>query len=160
MKTETNGRWRNYPFKRFELERKNPSLFLAIVFSEASSCRTRRKVIKISKEINVWVCLCVREWSVQFSHSVMSDSLQPMDCSKPGFPVLHQLLELAQTHVHWVSDAIQPSHPLSSPFLPAFNLSQHQDLLLRVYSIHQVAKVLKLQLQHQSFQWLFRTEFL
>ena len=50
----------------------------------------------------------------------------PMDCSTPGFPVLHQLLELAQTHVHRVSDAIQPSHPLSSPSPPAFNLSQHQ----------------------------------
>ena len=63
--------------------------------------------------------------SVQFSHSVMSDSLRPMDCSTPGFPVHHQFLELAQIHVHRVVDAIQPSHPLSSPF-PAFNFSQHQ----------------------------------
>ena len=62
----------------------------------------------------------------QFSHSVVSDSLWPMNCSMPGFPVL--LPELAQIHVHWVGDAIQPSHPLSSPFLPAFNLSQHQGL--------------------------------
>ena len=52
----------------------------------------------------------------------------PMDCSMPGFPVLHQLLELAQTHVRWVDDAIQPSHPLFSPSPPAFNLSQHQGL--------------------------------
>ena len=52
----------------------------------------------------------------------------PMDCSIPGFPVLHYLLEFAQTHVHWVSDAIQPSHPLSLPSLPALNLSQHQSL--------------------------------
>ena len=50
----------------------------------------------------------------------------PMDCTMPGFPVLHHLLELAQTHVHWVGDAIQPSCPLSTPSLPAFNLSQHQ----------------------------------
>ena len=62
------------------------------------------------------------------SHSVMSDSLQPMDCSMPGFPVHHQLPELVQTHVYRVGDAIQPSHPLSSPSLPAFSLSQHQGL--------------------------------
>ena len=57
-----------------------------------------------------------------------------MDCSMPGFPVLHQLLELAQTHVHWVGDVIQPSQPLSSPFPPAFNLSQHQGLFQGVSS--------------------------
>ena len=66
--------------------------------------------------------------SVQFSHSVVSDSLWPMDSSMPGLPVHHQLPEPAQTHVHWVGDTIQPSHPLSSPFLPTFNLSQHQGL--------------------------------
>ena len=82
----------------------------------------------------------------------------PMDCSMPGFPALHHLAELAQTHVHWVSDAIQPSHPLSSPSPPAFNLSQHQGLFQRVSSSHQVAKVLEL--QHQSFQWIFRVDFL
>ena len=75
-----------------------------------------------------------------------------MDCSMPGFPVYHQLLELTQTHVHQVSDAIQPSHPLSSPSSPTFNLSQHQGLFQGVSSSHQVAKVLELQLQHQSFQ--------
>ena len=83
-----------------------------------------------------------------------------MNCSTPGFPVLRHLPELAQTHVHWVSDAIQPSHPLSSPSLPAFNLSQHQNVFQWVSSLHQVAKVLELQLQHQSFQWIFRTDFL
>ena len=75
----------------------------------------------------------------------------PMDCSTPGFHVHQQLPELIQTHVHQVSDAIQPFHLLSSPF-PAFNLSQHQGLFKRVSSSHQVAKVLELQLQHQSFQ--------
>ena len=70
----------------------------------------------------------------------------------PGFPVHHQLPEFAQTHVHQVSDAIQPSRPLLSPSPPAFNLSQHQGLLQGVSSLHQVAKVLELQLQHQSFQ--------
>ena len=98
--------------------------------------------------------------SVQFSRSVVSDSLQPHDCSTPGFPVLHYLLELAQIHLHWVSDAIQPSHPLSSPSPPAFNLSQHQGLFKWVCSSHQAAKVLEFQLQHQSFQWIFRTDFL
>ena len=72
-----------------------------------------------------------------------------MHSSMPGFPVLHHLPELAQTHVHWVGDAIQPSHPLSSPS-PAFYLSQLQDFSLKVTSSHQVAKVLELQLQHPS----------
>ena len=79
-----------------------------------------------------------------------------MDCSTPGFPVHHQLLEFSQTHVHWVGDAIQPSYPLSSPSPPAFNLSQHQDLFQWVSSSHQVANGLELQLQNQSFQWIFR----
>ena len=76
----------------------------------------------------------------------------PMGCSTPGFPVHDKLPELAQTHVHRVSDAIQPSHPLTSPSSPAFNLSQHQGLLQGVSPLHQVAKVLELHLQHQSFQ--------
>ena len=75
----------------------------------------------------------------------------PMDCSTPGFPVHHQLPDLTQTHVHQVSDAIQPSHPLLSPSLPGFNLSQHQGLFQWVCSSHQVAKVLELLLQHESF---------
>ena len=83
-----------------------------------------------------------------------------MDCSTLGLPVHHQLPEFTQTHVHRVGDAIQPSHPLSSPSPPTFNLSQHQGLFQRVSSLHQVAKVLELQLQHQSFQWIFRTDFL
>ena len=83
----------------------------------------------------------------------------PMDCSPPAFPVHLQLPELAQTHVHWVDVAIQSSHPLASPSPPAFNLSQHGGLFQWVSSSHQVAKVLELQLQHQSFQWIFRTDF-
>ena len=83
----------------------------------------------------------------------------PVDCSTPGFPVLHHLPEFAQTPVHWVGDAIQPSLPLSS-HSPAFNLSQHQGFFKWVNSLHQVAKVLEFQLQHQSFQWIFRTDFL
>ena len=83
-----------------------------------------------------------------------------MDCSTPVFLVLHYLPEFAQTHVHWVSDAIQPSHPLSSPSLPTFNHSLHQGLFQWVDSLHEVAKVLEFQLQHQSFKWIFRTDFL
>ena len=83
-----------------------------------------------------------------------------MDCSMPGLPVHHQLPEFIQTHVHRVSDAIQPSHPLSSPSPPAFNLSQHQGLFQWVNSSHEVAKVLEFQLQHQSFQWIFKTDLL
>ena len=76
----------------------------------------------------------------------------PKDCSTPDFPVLHHLLELAQTHVHWVGDAIQPSHPLLSPSPPTFNLSQNQGLFQWINSLHEVAKVLEFQLQHHSLQ--------
>ena len=74
-----------------------------------------------------------------------------------SLPITNSLPEFTQTHVHWVGDAIQPSHPLSSPSPPTFNLSQHQGLLQWVSSSHQVAKVLEFQLQHQSFQWTLRT---
>ena len=83
----------------------------------------------------------------------------PMDCSTPGLPVYHQLPEFIQTHVHWVNDVIQTPHPLSSSSPPSFNLSQHQGLFKGVSSSYQVAKVLELQLQRQSFQWIFRTDF-
>ena len=84
----------------------------------------------------------------------------PMNRSKPGLPVHHQLPEFTQTHVHCVGDAIQPSHPLSSHFPPAFNLSQHQGIFKWISSSHQVAKVLEFQLEHQSFQWTPRTDLL
>ena len=76
----------------------------------------------------------------------------PMNCSSASFSVHHYLPEFAQTHVHWVSDAIRPSHSLSPPPPPALNFSQHQGLFQPVSSSHQVAKVLELQLQ--SFQWM------
>ena len=96
-----------------------------------------------SLQLLSWVLLLATPWAA------------PCQASLP-----HQLLELAQTHVHWVGDAIQPSHPLSSPSPPAFNLSQNQGLFQWVSSSHQVAKVLEFQLQHQSFQWIFRVDFL
>ena len=98
-------------------------------------------------------CCCC---SVAHSCPTLHD---PMDCSSPDFHVLQQLLELAQTHVHWVSDAIQPSHSLSSLVLvpsifPSIRLFQW------VGTSHWVAKVFELQLQHQSSQWIFRVNFL
>ena len=84
----------------------------------------------------------------------------PINHSMPSLPVHHQVLEFTPTHVHWVGDAIQPSHPLSSPSPPALSLSQHQGLFKWVSSSHQVAKILEFQLQHQSFQWTPRTGFL
>ena len=100
--------------------------------------------------------------SVQFSSVAQScpTLYNPMNCSMPGLPVHQQLPESTQTHVHWVSNAIQPSHPLLSPSPPALNLSQHQGLFQWVSSSHQVAKVLEFQLQHKSFQWTPRTDLL
>ena len=98
---------------------------------------------------------------IQFS-SVTPSCLtlcHPTDCSALGLIVHYQLPENAQTHIRWVGDAIQPSHPLSSPSL-TFDLSQQQGLFKWVSSSHQVAKVLEFQLHHQSFQWIFRTDFL
>ena len=83
------------------------------------------------------------EFCKQLSCSVVSDSLWPMDCSMPGLPVNHQLLEFTQTLVHWVSDAIQLPHPLSFPTLPTFDLAQHQGLFQWISSSHQVVKVLE-----------------
>ena len=83
-----------------------------------------------------------------------------LDCSMTGLPIHHQLPESAQTHVHWVGDAIQPSYPMSSPSPPALNLSQHQGLFQWVSSSHQVAKVLEFQPQHQFLQWTPKTDLL
>ena len=96
----------------------------------------------ISTKIQKYTCP-VQFISVSQSHPTFCDSI---NCSTPGLPVHHQLPEFTQTHVHWVSDAIQPSHPLSSPSLPALNLSQHQGLFKWVSSLYQVAKVLEFQL--------------
>ena len=100
--------------------------------------------------------------AVQFS-SVIQSSLtlcHPTDCNTPGLPVHHQLPEFTQTHGRWVGDAIQTSHPLSSPSPPNFNFSQLQGLFKWVNSLHQVTKLLEFQLQRHSFQWILRTDFL
>ena len=114
--------------------------------------QSRKRLTDLEDELMVASCCCC---SITQSCPTLCD---PMDCRTPGFPVLHHLPELDQTHVHWVGDAVQPSHPLLSPSPPAFNLSQHQGLFRWVSSSHQVVKVLEL--KHQSFQWIFRTDFL
>ena len=111
---------------------------------------------------NLQVTCSFRVTASQFSSvaQLCQTLCNPKDCSTPGFTVLYYLSEFSQTHVHWANDAIQPSHPLSSPSPLAFNLSQHQGLFKRVNSLHEVAKVLEFQLQHQSFQWTLRTDLL
>ena len=113
---------------------------------------------------------CIRKntlwgYSVQFSHSVVSNSLRPHELHHARPPCPSPTPRVHPTHVHWVGDAIQLSHPLSSPSPPAFNHSQHQGLFQWVSSSNQVAEVLQFQLQHQSFQWTpgltsFRMEWL
>ena len=95
-----------------------------------------------------WICCC--------SAKLCPTLFNPMDSGTPGFSVLHYLPEFVQIHVHWVGDAIQPSHPLSPSSPPALNLSRLHGLFQWVGSLNQVAKVLELQPQHQSFQWIFR----
>ena len=99
---------------------------------------------------------CIHAFCCSVAKSRLS-LCDPVDCSTPGLPVFHYLSEFAQIHVHW---DIQPSHPLSSPSPPPFNLSQHYGLFQWVGSLHQVAKELECQLQHQSFQWIFRVDSL
>ena len=113
-------------------------------------------MFKTQKGIQILDFRLVQFSSVAQSCSTLCDH---MDCSTSGFPVHHQLPELAQTHGHWVNNAIQPSHPLSFPS-PGFHLSQHQGLVQGISSSNQVAKVLDFQLQHQSLQWIFKTDFL
>ena len=108
--------------------------------------------------------LCLKRGisSGQFSSVAQScpTLCDPINYSMPGLPVHHQLPEFTQTHVHRVDDAIRSSHPLPSPSPPAPNPSQHQGLFQWVNSLHQVAKVLEFQLQHQAFQWTPRTDLL
>ena len=116
-------------------------------------------IIFMNVFVNIWSNL----WTIilAFCCSIAKSCLtpcDPMDCSKAASLVLLYLLEFAQIHVHWVSDAIQPSHPLQSPSSFAFNLCQHQGLLQWVCSLRQVGKVLEL--QPLSFQWIFRVDLL
>ena len=125
-----------------------------ICFSFSSSCRWKMKALIFTPSLFCNARLYKYKILFQFSSvtQLCPTLCIPMDCNMPGLPVHHQLPELTQTHVHRVGDAIQLSHLLSAPSPPAFNLSQHQSLFQWVSSSHQVAKVLELQLQHQSFQ--------
>ena len=109
-----------------------------------------------------WATREANKDGIQFSSVAQScpTLCDPMNCSTPGLPVHHQFPEFTQTHVHWVGDAIQPSHPLLSPSPPVLNLSQHKGLYKWVSFSHQGAKELAFQLQHQSFQWIPRTDLL
>ena len=98
--------------------------------------------------------------SVQFSLSVLSDTLQHHGLQHARPPCPSPTPSLLKFNVHWVGDTIQPSHPLSSPSPHTFNLSQHQGFFKWVSFLHHEAKLLEFQLQHQSFQWIFRTDFL
>ena len=115
--------------------------------------------ILLSKDRPIKLCTSLFPFSSVQSLSCVR-LCDPVNQSTPGLPVHHQLPESTQIHVHYFGDAIQPSHPLSSPSPPALNLSQHQGLFKWVSSSHQAAKVLECQLQHQSFQWTPRTELL
>ena len=123
-----------------------------------------RECRNLKKKGRVWIILkrIKAISSVQFSSVTQScpTLCDPMNCSTPGLPVHHQLLEFTKTHVHRVGDAIQLSHPLSSPSPPAPNPAQHQSLFQWVNSLHEVAKVLEFQLWHHSFQRTPRTDLL
>ena len=123
-------------------------------FPKSQGGRIRGKKWEHGHFVTLKNCCC---YSVTKSFPTLCDS---MDYHAPGFPVLHYLLKFVQIHFHWVDEAIQPSLPLL-PFSPfAFNLSQHQGLFQWVGSSQQVAKLLKLQLQYPSLQWIFRIDFL
>ena len=179
--TWANKRGCQYQRQKDKTEREREDVKKCIFFKVCWGCFIN---IKAEDWELPTTCRCFSEWSewnflreksnnshsrilysvhFQFS-SVQSLSClilcDPMDHSMPDLPVHHHCLEFTQTHVHWVGDAIQPSHPLLSPSLPAPSPSQHQDLFQWVSSSHQLGKVLELQLQHQSFQWTPRTDLL
>jgi len=118
------------------------------------------RILKRLLKINNWIKSTIKMWSVGSVTQSCLTLFDPMNRSTPGLPVHHQLPEFTQTHVHRVSDAIQPSHPQSSPSTPAPNPSQHQGLFQWVSSSHEEAKVLEFQPQHQSCQWTPRTGLL
>ena len=140
----TSTRWRNGTW-----------VFLETPHSPKGVSAPRRATAIDFKCHGFLVCLNFKFVVVQLLTGV--HLCNPTDCSTLSFPVLHHLLELAQTNIHWADDAIQPFHLLLTPF-PALNLSQHQGFFQLVGSLHQVAKILEL--QQQSFQWIFRVDLL
>ena len=136
----TKGAWRAYKIE----SRASPETLRAKhhvwVMREHGDIMAAQGLVVVQSLSRVWIC-------------------DTADCSMSGFPGFHHLWEFVEIPVHWVSDAIQPFHPLSSPSPPVFNCSQHQGLFYWVGSSHQRAKLLELWLQHQSFQWIFRVDF-
>ena len=154
-------KWENHFRKEFLSSHKIKPIFTASAAAKSlQSCPTRCDPTDSSTRKSTLRYLPQRNENFSSVTQSCPTRCDTMDCSTPGLPVQHQLPEFTQTHVHWVGDAIQPSHPLSSPSPPALNLAQHQGLFKRVSSSHQVAKVVELQLQHQSFQWTRRTDLL
>ena len=155
-----------YPWSTFPLEMFISSYFWYHLFPTFINWSSIWKVTMSSKSWQIvyskQICYLKKKSSVQFSSVTQScpTLCNSMNHSTPGLPVHFQLPEFTQTHVHWVGDTIQPSHPVSSPSPPAPNPSQHQSLFQWVNSLHEVAKVLEFQLQHQSFQWTPRTDLL
>ena len=120
-------------------------------------CLLFSDLLLLLNSILPYACHCM---SVVIQSESCPTLCNSMDCSTPGFPVPHHLLEIAQVHVHWICDAIQPFYSLLPSTPPAFNLSEHQGLFEWVGCWHKVTKALDLQLQHQFFQWVFRVDFL
>ena len=133
-----------------------------IKFSNASACLISWKLLEDRSHV-ILIFVYPEDSSCFLSSVQLLSCVQlfatPWTAAHQACLSINQLPEIAQTHVHCIGDAIQPSHPLSSPSPPVFKLSQHQGLFKWVSSSHQVAKVLEFQLQHQSFQWTPRTDF-
>ena len=110
-------------------------------------------------QIKIWISIIQKYCCCSVAQTCLT-LCNPIDCSILGFPIPYRLLKLAQICVHYICDVIQPSHPLMPSPPSALNLSQNQGLFQWVSSSHQVAKVLEFQLQHQSFQWIFKTDLL
>ena len=146
-------------FKSIKISKKSNNIWAWEISPELKKKKVKNSFLCIFQKINLDKCGIP---TIQFSSVAQTcpTLCNPMNHSTPGLPVHHQLPESTQTHVHWVGDAIQPSHPLWSPSPPALNLSQHQGLFKWVSSSHQVAKVLQFQLQHQSFQWTPKIDLL
>ena len=164
---ESLGVWNHYP-TNMKLGSLDPERQKRVSYPVSSTVLfTKFSSVQSLSRVQLCKFIILIKFNLTISFSLFDSVTQlcltlcnPLDCGTPGFPVHHQLPEFAQTYVHQVGDAIQPSHPLLSLSPPAFNLSQHQGLFQWVSSLHQVAKVLEFQLQHQSFQWIFRTDFL
>ena len=133
---------------------------IAAIFSHLDPVSLKRPLYLFSNQRGkIYLSLLPPVWCCLLTESCLT-LCDPVDCSIPGFPVLHYLPEFVQTYVQGVDDTIQPSYPLSSPSPPALNLAQHQGLFQWGGSFYQVAKVSELHLQHQFFQWIVRVDSL